>query len=113
MERETKTISLPKTKAEVIIYTYITAKEKRQITDVMLKAGSVDLATSAVKGDIPLSAIYEANDKAMSFLVISINGEKDNIKETIDNLPATDSDYLFAEVNKITQDTDFLAESQK
>jgi hypothetical protein len=110
--RETKIITLPVTGLEVEVNAFVTGHEKRQITQVLLQNGSLDLKSQEIKGDIPLDLIYKANDKAVEILVKRI-GDKANIKEAIEALPVKDYDFLYAEIDKITKDADFLAQSQK
>lgn len=52
MERTTKTTKLPLSNLEVIYYSYITAGEKQQITEIMTSGMSADI-TGSVKGEIP------------------------------------------------------------
>jgi hypothetical protein len=98
--REIKKIILPATNKEVEIYTYITGGEKRQITEILTGNLSADLTGSA-KGEIPLTLVYQANDKALSLLVKTLN------EQEIKDLPSKDYDFLLSEVNKISNDTDF------
>ena len=104
MTRETKEITLPKTQAKVVLYTYITGGEKREITKILTANISAD-ASGQTKGDIPVNLVHDANDKALSFMVVSIDGF-----ERASDLPSSDFDYLVTEINKVTNDTDFLAQ---
>ena len=99
MSRETKKITLPQTQGEVEIYTYITGGEKRQINEILTASLSAD-TSGVAKGEIALSVVFKANDKALELLVV---GYTDELKD----LPANDYDYLLEEVNKITNDTSF------
>jgi hypothetical protein len=108
--RTTKTITLPKTNTEVVVYDYITGGEKRKMNEKLLSNSSIDTSTSSIKGDIPMSVVSEVNDLALSFLIKSINGNTENILKTVEDLISTDYDYLIAEINKITNTTDFLGE---
>jgi hypothetical protein len=97
--RETKKIILPVTQKEVEIYTYITGGEKRQINEILTANLSADVTGSA-KGEIPLSVVYKANDKALELMV------KLPIDE-VNNLPSKDYDFLLNEVNQVTNDSSF------
>lgn len=97
--RETKKIKLSATGKEVEIYTYITGGEKRQINEILTANLSADMTGSA-KGEIPLSVVYKANDKALELLVLLPI-------EEINNLPNSDYEFLIGEVNKITNDSSF------
>lgn len=100
MERETKKIILPVTQKEVTLYTYITGGEKRQINEILTSGLSADLNGQA-KGEIPLSVVYKANDKALELLVTSLTPKE------INDLPSTDFDFVIAEVNKVTNGVDY------
>lgn len=113
MTRETKTIELPVTKIKVEVFTFVTGLEKRTLTQMLLKNTSVDVKSQDIKGDIPLDLLYQANDKAVEMLVVSFDGSTEKIIENINNLPASDSEFLYQEINAITQDKDFLAEGKK
>jgi len=101
MSRETKKITLPVTGKEIEIYTYITGGEKRQITEILTSGLSADV-TGQAKGEIPLSVVYVANDKALELLSVGITLEEINV------LPSKDYDFLLAEINKVSNDTDFV-----
>lgn len=105
MTRPTKTIKLPETQFEVEYYSYITAGEKRKMTDILTSGISADV-TGAIKGDIPLSSVYNANEKAMEMLIVKI-GEESDIVKAITDLPASDYDFLFEAINKVSSNTDF------
>jgi len=98
--RETKKIILPITKQEVEIYTYITGGEKRQLNEILTLGISAD-ASGQPKGEIPISSVYKANDKALELLTATLKIEE------INNLPVGDYDFLLAEVNKVSNDSDF------
>jgi len=112
MTRETKQITLPVSKAVVELKTYITGGEKQELMRFLLKGSKVDMGDTNVK-DISIETLLSANDKAFDLLVVSINGNKENIVSTINDLRVKDYDFLKSEVDKISNDSDFLAEGQK
>lgn len=103
--RETKKIILSNN-TEVEIYTYITGGEKRKITEILVSNLSANIK-GETNGDIPISLVYKANDEALEMLVVSINGNKENVLNQVNSLKAKDYDHLLMEVNKISNDTDF------
>lgn len=111
MDRQTKKITLPVTKTEAVIYTYITGGEKRKINEVLTENISADLSGEA-KGEIPLSLVYKTNDLALELLVVELDNSADDKITRISNLPERDYNFLLEEVNKVTQDSDFLAEKK-
>jgi hypothetical protein len=106
MERQTKTIKLPITGFTVEYYSYITAGEKRQITEILTSSISADMQGQA-KGEIPLSFVFKANDKAVELLIKNIDGKTDEVLSTVTNLPSTDYDFLLSEINKVSSDSDY------
>ena len=106
MERTTKTTKLPLSNLEVVYYSYITAGEKQQITEIMTSGMSADI-TGSVKGEIPLSLVYKSNDKALELLVKSLNGSTENVLSQIKDLPSSDYDLLLTEINDVTNNTDY------
>lgn len=106
MERQTKTIKLPITGFTVEYYSYITAGEKQQITEIMTSGMSADISGS-VKGEIPLSLVYKSNDKALELLVKSLNDSTENVLSTIKDLPSSDYDVLLSEINNVTNNADY------
>ena len=100
--RPTKIITLPVSGAEVEFYTYITGGEKRQVTDILTSTISADL-TGQTKGDIPISLLNEANDKAMELLIVSISGDL-----PLKDLPSKDFDVIVSAINDVTGDKGFL-----
>ena len=110
--RTTKTITLPKSKSVVEVYDYITGGEKRQITDLLLSESYVETGSKEIKGTMPLSLLSKANDLAFTLLIKNIDGRNENITQMVGELQSKDYDYLVTEINKITNDEDFLAEGE-
>lgn len=109
MNRETKKIKLPLTGKEVVIYTFITGGEKRQINEILVgDTASFEAGTGQVKGDIPLSKVYEANNKAVELLIVSIDEKTEDVTKILNDLPSKDYDFVYNEINEITGDKDFL-----
>jgi hypothetical protein len=107
MDRNTNKITLPSSKVEVEFYTYITAGEKRQITEILTTGMSAD-SSGSIKGEIPLSLVYKSNDKAIELLIKRIGEFTSEVLSNVNNLPSNDYDFLLAEINKISNNTDFV-----
>lgn len=106
MSRETKKITLPVTQKEVEIKTYISAGEKRQINEIITAGLSADI-TGQAKGEIPLSLVYKANDKALELLVVNMTLAE------INDLPAVDGDFLVEKVNEVSNDKEYSEKKTK
>lgn len=112
---ETKIVKTPVDKIEVELKTFITGREKRALKSVFLKGMKVEM-----DGDKPKSApvdmeklTTEAEDIAFTTVVVSVNGVKEKIVDAILDMNSKDSDFVIAEVNKITKDDDFLSQTKK
>lgn len=107
MNRETKTIHTPKANAKIEIKTYLTGRERRQLTDVYLKKGlDINPDTHEVKG-VNAELINEAQNTAWEIVVVSIDGETTDIINKILDMHSLDTEFITAEVNKITENKDF------
>lgn len=107
MERPTNKITLPTTKNIIEYYSYITAGEKRQLTEILTSGMSAD-SSGSVKGEISLSLVYKSNDKALELLIKTINGESKDVLSFVSELPSTDYDLLLEEINKVSNNSDFV-----
>jgi hypothetical protein len=83
MERETNEITLPSGR-KIVAKTYITARE----------------ALPAI-GDDTKSAADKSNDLA-AIVVVSIDGQTENVKDLILDLPLSDYAFLLAKVKDIS-----------
>lgn len=104
MNRETKTIQTPIGKQNVEIKTYITGKEKRDLTNVFL-SGNLDFNAESqnIKG-INANLVDKAQDLAFQLIVVSIDGKKDgeiDIVKTILDMQAEDTDFIIKNTSQI------------
>ncbi len=107
MERETKIIETPIGKDKVEVKTYLNGREKRQLTNIYLSGDiQVSLENHDVKGIKP-EFMDKAQDLAWSLVVVSINGSKENIVDTILDMRSEDYDFVVAAVNDITSNKSF------
>jgi CRISPR/Cas system CMR-associated protein Cmr1 (group 7 of RAMP superfamily) len=103
MERETKKI---KTENHVVeIKTYITAGEKRQLRDVLLKGLKMDIAGETPRiSDFSPEIITEAENKAIEIMIVSIDGNKENIFQRFMEFRSDEYDQVMEEIDKITRE---------
>lgn len=106
MERTTKSITLPESKLTVEYYSYITAGEKRQITEILTSNMSAS-ASGDISGEIPLSLMYKANDKAFELLIKKVGEDTNDVLSVVSGLPSKDYDFLLEAINAITNNTDY------
>lgn len=112
MNRETTTITTPISKQEVVIKTYLTGLEKREITGASLPK-TIDFKIAG-EGDTKLDLAEmtaRAEDAILKNIIVSIDGKSDiNFVDTILSMRSEDSDFVLAEVKKIA---DGLTEEKK
>lgn len=102
--RETKTFTT--TGGHVIEHkTYITGREMNEIQKVLLKNVKVDVkgAGQDVTG-FEASSITELNNKTLEVVVVSVDGKKENVIDTLLDLPNSEYAEVIAKINEVTGD---------
>lgn len=89
--RETKTLTTPIGKVEVVMNAYVTGGEKRKLRDIFMDENKTDM-----------EKFNSAEDLAWQTVVVSIGGSPENIVETILNMRAEDTKFITDEVNQVT-----------
>lgn len=89
--RETKTLTTPIGKVEVVMNAYVTGGEKRKLRDIFMDENKTDM-----------EKFNNAEDLAWQTVVVSIGGNTENIVEAILNMRAEDTKFITDEVNQIT-----------
>lgn len=107
MNRETQTITTPVSKQEVVINTYLTGREKRQLQNVFLQGDLAFNPDSKNVTGINFSLIDKEQDLAWSLVVVSIDGSKEDVVTKILDMRAEDYDFIVANVNAIRKDKNF------
>jgi len=103
MDRNTKIIEVGKHRVEV--WDYITGKDLREYQAVMygalkLKADGIqvgDKVTPKVE-EIPANLLLELDTKMVKLLVVSVDGNKADVVEQIENLPANEYNLIVGEL---------------
>lgn len=102
-ERETRKIKTPSGR-EVILKEWITGREAKELRKVFLNAVELSASGTEIKStNIKTSVIEEAENKALEMVVLSLDGDKENLIERLLDLPASDYQFIVAEVNKVTE----------
>ena len=101
---ETKTVETPIGKHKVELKCQLTGRDRRAIQSVYYE--ELDIGVSQqnpeVKG-IKGSIINKAQDKLFEVIVLSIDGKKEKIIDTILDMVDVDFDFIVSEINKITE----------
>lgn len=113
-KRETKEIITPIDKHKVVLKSYITGREKREMKNVYFEGVEFELEGAKPKTNkMDMGKMTDkAENKAIEMVVVSVNGKMEVINTILD-MKSKDTDFVIAEINKITKDDDFLDESQK
>ena len=89
--RETKIVTTPVGKQKVVLHTYVTGREKRQLRDIYLDTTTTDG-----------QKFNAAQDTAWNIIIVSIDGNTENIVDTILNMHNEDTAFLTDTVNEVT-----------
>ena len=93
--RETKTIKTPIGGNEVVIYTYVTGGEKRRLAEPYLRE---DLEMSQKH--------FQGQDAALNTIIVSIDGNKEDIVKKILDMHSADYDFITTAVSNIAAGVD-------
>lgn len=101
-ERDQKEL-VTKNRHKVSVYTYITGGEMRQIQDVYLSKAEVsldgkDASFKGITGDLA----NKAQDKTFELLIVSVDGNKENVVQLVADLRVEDYDEVVDALNEIT-----------
>ena len=103
MEREIKKIITPISKQEVVLKSWINAKERRNINSVLFENSSYEAEEDGVvKPKFTGEVISKSEDATIIEVVVSIDGKKENILDEILNMKIEDFDFILKEINEIT-----------
>lgn len=103
MERETKTITTPSGIA-VVIYTYLTGGEMRDMQRVLLK----DVEIKDVANPTPdmtgfkAGTMLEAQDYLLGALIVSVGGQTENKVKCVLDMRHNDTQFILDALNAIS-----------
>lgn len=100
MERETKEVITPVDKRKVVIKTYLTGREYREIENVFLKQAKVNTAGQQ-SGEFDGSIVKVAEDRLIEQAVVSIDGKAENILNSVLDFKQGDFAFLVKELNEM------------
>jgi hypothetical protein len=90
---------------KVILRTYLTGKESNELKAIMyadLKIDASDAASGKVSlAEMPAEFMLKQEQKAMEFLVVSVDDNPDGALANLENLPEVDYNAVLSEVQKI------------
>ncbi len=105
MNRETTKFETPTGKQQIEIKTYITGKEKRDLTNIYL-SGDISFSTESqnIKG-ISATLVDKAQDLALQLIVVSIDGETEGLVQKILDMRSEDYDFIVKKVDEVQKGT--------
>lgn len=120
MERQTINLILPESKAKVILYTYISNGQFRQIQKELfkdIKAPSDPAEIKKVLANMSASRGFDQQDIALRFLIKEAfykDGKKvENIDEFLFDLRVTDGNILYDKVREALEESNLKPELKK
>lgn len=102
MDRPTKTFKTDKGH-EIELYTYATGREFQAIQNALI--GSMDLGIEGQEPkveSIDFEKQTEANNEAIKTLVVSVDGEEEDVLDKVLDLPSDDYQEVLDKVNDLT-----------
>lgn len=107
MNRETLTVTTPISKQVVVLNTYLTGREKRQLTNIFLQGNLQFNTESKNVSGIDYALIDKEQDTVWGLVVVSVDGSSEDVVNKILDMRAEDYDFVVKEVNKVRNDTKF------
>lgn len=100
VERETKLAKLPVSELGVSLKAWITAREKREISSILLEGTTFDAKNNDFSGINP-ALLTKLQDKQIELVVISIGDKKEGLAEVALDLREEDFNFLMTQVEEI------------
>lgn len=120
MERETITIETPVDKHVVVLKAYVTGREQRSLSNILVK-GMKNMKVSTAGQDINVpevdtNLLDQAEDEGWRIVIVSVDGHKDgedvggkpfSIVDAVLDMKIKDYEAVKTKVTEITQDRQF------
>jgi hypothetical protein len=100
MERETRTITTPIGQNQVVVKSWLTAREKRQISEIFASKAKYNHESKTFDLLDP-SILNQTQDKELEIVVISVDGQTDKILETLLEMRTEDFNHIMREVENV------------
>ena len=105
MNRETKNIETPIDKHKIVLKSWISGREKRELRDILLTGMKMGKDGNVITDPQTTS---KTEDKAIELLIVSIDGDDKDILNKVLDMKSADFDFLMKEIDNIRVDKDFL-----
>ncbi len=106
-ERETVEFTTKSKKNKVLLNTYLTRRERRQIKNALFggKEISVD-GKNDVKASVSMEATDIAEDETFKLMIVSLNDSKENVLERMLELPDDEAGEIKDKIDELTNGID-------
>ncbi len=108
MDRETIKIETPVDKHNVILNSYITGGEKRQIRRVLFESAEPLKAEGVENNRMGNLLIEAAENKSVELVVVSVDDMIENVLQKVLDMKSKDYEFVLKEVDKVAKGLDFL-----
>jgi len=109
MDRKTKTIITPVDGHEVVLNAWITGREQEYIEEPLMARMKMSM-----KRDVPeieasdaVSALTEVKHRKIETIVVSVDGNKENVLDAVLDMKSADCNFVVAKVEAIASGEDF------
>ena len=80
------------------MYTFVNTLENRKLTEILTKNASIG-ADGQVSNGLTIADLYSAQDYIINAMVVSFDGEKENIGDAILSLQKDEGDAVYNAIN--------------
>ena len=102
MQRETTTFTTPYGKHTVVVKTYLTGREKRELQNALLNTGGLqfNIETKKIEG-ISGALADKEQDTLFGLIIESIDGKTEGIVDMVLDMRGEDYNFVVSKVNEI------------
>ena len=104
--RETKIIIAPVSKKEIVVKSFITGREKRELNALYLREAENFTEEQKVNG-VRAAILQAVQDLQFKTLIVSVDGKSEDIVNSILDLQSKDFLFVVDVMNKIINDESF------
>ncbi len=102
-ERATVGITTPRLKQAVVLKEYATGRESTELQNIYLESAKITVIGNTPKIDgFDMKAEEKVIAKMIELLVVSVDGEKEDLVNTILDMPAEDTNFVVDKLNELT-----------
>lgn len=101
---EVKEIICPKSGTKVVLKEYLTGRERRELSTLLMKDNKMEIEDEKPKIEgLNVTTFNNFQDKTIEGYVVSINGETENILDKVLDLPEQDFKFIQDQINELSR----------